>query len=298
MRRSLVAVTAVSIAVVLGASACGSSDPLSGGNSAAGTIVVGSADFAESELLAEIYAEALRTTGATVETKPRIGAREIYVESVRKGELTLIPDYTGNLLYYLDKSATATTPEQVNSALQGAAAGNLQTLTPSPAEDADVLTVTKATAAAGITSMADLGPRCGELVLGAAAEWKTRWEQKIKELYGCTFKEIRSLESGSVTVKALTSGQVQVANLFTTASAIKENDLVELDDPKQMYPAQNVVPLVGKGKLTDQQIALINRVSAALTTEQLTELVRKVEVDKANAVDVAKSFVQPLNLGG
>lgn len=297
MRRFVVAVAAAaSLVSVLGTAACGSGDPLTQGSS--GSLVVGSADFAESELLAEIYAEALRTTGATVDTKPRIGAREIYVESVRKGELTLIPDYTGNLLYFLDKGATATTQDDVNAALQKAAGDPLQTLTPSPAEDADVLTVTKATADQGIKSIADLGPRCGEFVLGAAAEWKIRWEQKIKELYGCTFKEIRSLESGSVTVKSLTEGQVQVANLFTTASAIKENNLVELADPKKMYPAQNVVPLAGKGKLNDQQIAVVNKVSAALSTVKLTDLVRQVEVDKANSVDVAKSFVQSLNLGG
>ena len=283
-------------ASLLGIAACGSEDPLSSGSS--GSIVVGSADFAESELIAEIYAEALRTTGATVEVRARIGAREIYVDSVRKGELTVVPDYTGNLLYFLDKSATATTGEQVNAALTAAATGPLQTLTPSPAEDADVLTVTRATADAGVRSIADLGPRCGEFVLGAAAEWRTRWEQKIKDLYGCTFKEIRSLESGSVVVKSLTSGEVQVANLFTTASAIKENNLVELDDPKSMYPAQNVVPLVSAGKLNDAQIAVLNRVSAALTTEQLTELDRRIEVDKANATDVAKSFLQNVNLAG
>jgi osmoprotectant transport system substrate-binding protein len=296
MRRFVVA--AVVAASVLGTAACGSGDPLSQPGGGSGSIVVGSADFAESELLADIYAEALRTTGATVDTKPRIGAREIYVDSVRKGELTMIPEYTGNLLYFLDKGATATTAQDVEAALQQALGDQLQTLKSSPAEDADVLTVTKATADQGIKSIADLGPRCGEFVLGAASEWKIRWEQKIKELYGCTFKEIRSLESGSVTVKSLTEGQVQVANLFTTASAIKENNLVELADPKRMYPAQNVVPLVGKGKLNDKQIEVANKVSAALTTEKLTELVRQVEVDKANSVDVAKSFVQSLNLAG
>jgi osmoprotectant transport system substrate-binding protein len=295
MRRfAVAAVVAVS---ALGMAACGSSDPLANGGST-DHLVVGSADFSESQLLAEIYAQALRSTGATVDTQPRIGAREVYVDAVRKGDLTLIPDYTGNLLYYLDKSATATTQGDVDTALQAAATGPLQTLTPSPAEDADVLTVTKATADQGVTSMADLGPRCGDLVLGAAAEWKTRWEQKIKDLYGCTFKEIRSLESGTVTVDALTSGQVQVANLFTTSSAIKDNNLVELADPKKMYPAQNVVPLVNRGKLTDQQVAVVNRVSAALDTDKLTALVRQVEVDKANVTDVAKAFVQTVNLAG
>lgn len=298
--RTLVA--AASVLAVFGAAACGSGDPLSedggdgGGDGGGGELVIGSADFAENELLAEIYAEALRTTGASVSTKPRIGAREAYVGSVRTGEISLVPDYTGNLLYFLDEQATATTAEDVNAALGEAVTAPLEVLTPSPAEDKDVLVVTQETADSGLRSMDDLGSRCGDLVLGAASEWKTRWEAKIKELYGCTFKDIRSLEAGAVTVDALTSDQVQVANLFTTASAIDENNLVELDDPKHMYPAQNVVPLINADKFNDEQRAVVDKVSAALDTETLTELVRRVEVDKENAADVAKEYVGGLGL--
>ncbi|RZS32757.1 osmoprotectant transport system substrate-binding protein [Herbihabitans rhizosphaerae] len=296
MKRTVVSLIAA--AAVVGMSACGSSDPLSGGSSG---IVVGSADFAESELLAEIYAEALRKTGATVSTKLRVGAREVYVEAVRKGEISLVPDYTGNLLKYVVKPAepAETTTEAVYGALKTATEkpdSTLQVLEQSKAEDSDVLAVTKATADSGVKSMADLGPKCGQFVLGAAEEWKGRWEAKIKELYGCTFKQIKPIEGGTLTVKSLKDNEVQVANLFTTASAIKENSFVPLEDPKKMYPAQNIVPLINKSKLDDKQKAAVNKVSAALTTDKLTELVRKVEVDKANAADVAKSYVGELGI--
>lgn len=283
--------TAVVAAAALLLTGCGG-DPLKGGGGAAGgQIVIGSADFSESELLMHIYAEALKTTGAEVETRPRIGAREFYVTAVRNGELSVVPDYTGNLLEYLDPQSSATETQQVYDQLKQVLPAEMELLEQSPAEDSDVLTVTAATAGTGIRSMSDLGPRCGEFVLGAPSEWKSRWEAKIAQDYGCTFKEIRPVEAGTITVNALTGGQIQVANLFTTSSQIAANNLVKLDDPKHMFPAQNVVPLVHKGKLTPQQAEALNKVSKALDTNKLTELNRRLEVDKANPADLAKEFV-------
>ncbi|CAM05579.1 osmoprotectant transport system substrate-binding protein [Saccharopolyspora erythraea NRRL 2338] len=286
--KRLLAFAAVAALALTG---CASQDPLEANKAQGGTVVVGSADFAESELLMEIYAEALRSTGTDVQTRPRIGAREFYVNAVKGGELTLVPEYTGNLLAYLDKQAAGTEAQEVYNQLKGKLPPELELLDQSPAEDSDVLAVTAATAATGVRSMTDLGPRCGEFVLGAPAEWKSRWEARIGEVYGCKFKEIRSVEAGTVTVDALTGNQVQVANLFTTSSQIQQNNLVKLDDPKNMFPAQNVVPLVHKSTLKPEQVAVLNKVSAALTTDELTDLNRQLEVDKANPADVAKSFV-------
>ena len=292
MRRLLALGVAVVTALTL--SGCGG-DPLRAGDGQGGPLVVGSADFAESELVMHIYAEALRSTGAEVQTKGRIGAREFYVNAAKQGELTVIPDYTGNLLKYVDPQAQATQPQEVYDEAKQKLPPQLDLLPYSPAEDSDVLTVTARTAGTGIRSLTDLGPRCGEFVLGAPAEWKSRWEAKIAELYGCKFREIRSVEAGSVSVNALTGDQVQVANLFTTSSSIGTNNLVKLDDPKHMYPAQKVVPLVSRGKLTPQQAEALNKVSKALTTEKLTELNQKLEAEKANPTDLAKDFVRQLS---
>ena len=95
-----------------------------------------------------------------------------------------------------------------------------------------------------------------------------------------------------MTVEALKGGQVQVANLFTTASAIAANKFVQLKDTKRMYPAQNVVPFGRSDALNDSAKAALNKVSAALTTEKLTALVARVEVDKENAADVAADFLR------
>ncbi|GGM32837.1 glycine/betaine ABC transporter substrate-binding protein [Longimycelium tulufanense] len=289
MRRTLAVVGAIAALVL---TACG--DPTKGGAGGGGAIVVGSADFAENELLMELYAGALRSAGAQVETKPRIGSREVLVRALQDGSLTVVPEYTGNLLNYFDKDNAATKPDDVYGSLEQKVPSGLAVLDKSPAEDKDVLVVTKETAEQqGLRSMDDLGPKCGQLVLGAAGEWKSRWAERIKTLYGCEFSEIRTTDAGGpVTVDALKSGQVQVANLFTTASAIDENGFVKLDDPKQMYPAQNVVPLVRRDALDDKAKQAVNNLSAKLTTYKLTELVKRVEVDKEPAPRVAQEFLK------
>jgi osmoprotectant transport system substrate-binding protein len=288
--------------LAVGLSGCSSGNPLTSGSTTTaggkGTIVVGSADFTENVLLAEIYAGALRGAGAQVATKLRVGTRETLVKGLQDRSLSVVPEYTGNLLAYLNSSATETKPDEVYAALRSAAPGGLTVLERSPAEDSDVLVVTQQTAQQNnLATLEDLGPRCGGFVLGAAGEWKQRWEPKIKELYGCVFKEIRTTDAGGpVTVEALRAGQVQVANLFTTASAIEANNFVQLEDTKRMYPAQNVVPFGRTDALDAGAVAALNKVSAALNTQRLSALVARVEVDKENAADVAADFLRDSNI--
>lgn len=105
----------VALAAAMALSACGGSksDPLSSGGDCGGDtgkLTVGSANFPESETVADVYAEALRANGFQIDTKLNIGSREAYVPALKKCEIGVIPDYTGNLLQYLDKSATASSP--------------------------------------------------------------------------------------------------------------------------------------------------------------------------------------------
>jgi osmoprotectant transport system substrate-binding protein len=272
------------VLVVVAAAACGSGTP---------ALVVGSANFTESELLMEIYAAALRKTGLAVQTRPRLGPREITNRAIADGSITVMPEYTGNLLRSFDPRAGATTAEEVYTALKRALPAGLEILQPSQADDSDVLVMTRPVAAAyGVSSMDQLGPHCSELTLGAAGEWAARWQDKIAQLYGCRFREIRSTDAGGpVTLQALRSGQVQVANLFTTSPEIAANGWVELADPKHMYPAQRIVPLVRAGTLNQAAIDELNAVSAKLTTPTLTELNRRISRDHAAPADIAREFV-------
>ncbi|WP_199439403.1 glycine betaine ABC transporter substrate-binding protein [Umezawaea beigongshangensis] len=293
MKRTLAVV--VSAAALL-LSACGSSDSLGGGEdsgSGGGQIVVGSADFSENKILAEIYAGALRNAGLDATTKQNIGAREVVVTALQDGSLGVVPEYSGNLLTFFDKANELTTSEEVYAALGEKTPDGLTVLDKAEAEDKDVLVVTRETAATGIASIEDLAPRCGEFVIGAAGEWETRWKDELAELYGCTFKEFKATDAGGpITVDALKNGESQVANLFTTSADIAANDFVQLADPKNMYPAQNVVPLVRDAAVNDRGRAALNEVSAALTTENLAELVKRVDVDKETPADVAANFLQ------
>lgn len=299
MNKALIAKLTAAVTLVALAGCGGGDNPLeSTPTGQTGEVVVGAADFTENVLLAEIYAGALRGAGAKVSTKLRVGTREVIVKALQDKSLAVVPEYTGNLLAYLDKSATQTKPDEVYTALKSKVPSGLAVLDKSDAEDSDVLVVTDQTAKQySLTTIESLGPKCGEFVLGAAGEWKQRWEAKIKELYGCTFKSIQTTDAGGpVTVEALKNGQVQVANLFTTASAIDANGFRQLEDTKNMYPAQNVVPFLRSDALNDAQKAALNKVSAALNTNQLTQLVARVEVDKENAADVAADFLRDANI--
>jgi osmoprotectant transport system substrate-binding protein len=286
-------VTAGLTAAVL--TACGSGDPIAGGDGTgdAQAVVVGSADFAESELLMEIYAAALRQAGVDVETRPRLGTREITNVAVADGSITVMPEYSGNLLRSFDPAATATAPDEVYAALQQALPDGLEVLQQSEAQDSDVLVITRQTSESlALTSMDQLGPGCGQLTLGAAGEWPSRWKDQIAQTYGCTFGEIVSTDAGGpVTLEALRSGQVDVVNLFTTSPDIAANGWVELADPQHMYPAQRILPLVRAGVLSQAGVDALNEVSAKLTTEQLTELNRRIIEDRAVPADLAKEFV-------
>ncbi|MGH3888985.1 MAG: glycine betaine ABC transporter substrate-binding protein [Pseudonocardiaceae bacterium] len=115
---------------------------------------------------------------------------------------------------------------------------------------------------------------------------------KIAQVYGCTFGKILSTDvAGPVTLEALRSGQAQIANLVTTSPDIAANRWVELADPKNMYPAQRILPLVRAGALNQAGADALNKVSAMLTTEKLTELNRRIAQDRAVPADLAKEFV-------
>jgi glycine betaine/choline ABC-type transport system substrate-binding protein len=117
------------------------------GTDAAGvSIKVGSANFPENVLLADIYADALKDEGATISTTLNIGSREKYVPALKDGSIDLLPEYNGSILQYLDKTATATSPADVLAALQKALPANLIVLDQSAAQDSDAIVVTQATA--------------------------------------------------------------------------------------------------------------------------------------------------------
>lgn len=287
MRKSLriraIALVAAGAAVL---SACGSSDSAlgksdaSGAPAPSGAVVVGSANFPENALIAEIYAGALTSIGVKVTKKLNFGERELYLSAIQKGEISVLPDYTGNLLLQYNKDSTAASAEEVYAALKKALPSDLKVLQYSSAEDKDALVVTQATAKKySLTSIADLKPVCDKLVVGGSPVFKTRQAGLVglTKDYGCTFKQFKSLDTGGpVSVKSLKDGTVDVVDLYTTDPNIPDNNFVVLKDPKNVFPAQNVVPLYKEGTLSDAAKTKLDAVSKALDTDTLTALLRKV----------------------
>ncbi|MDT7579382.1 MAG: osmoprotectant transport system substrate-binding protein [Pseudonocardiales bacterium] len=297
------ALALASAALVLTACGGGGGDPLNSGSGQSSgaaapsdTIVVGSANFTENQILAEIYAQALQAKGVTVEKRLNIGSRETYYPGLQDGSIDLIPEYTGVLLQYLNKDAEQTAPDDVYTALQGALPDTLTVADKSAAEDKDAIVVTRETATRlNAKTIADLAPQCGQLSFGGPPEFQQRPDgiPGIQKVYNCTFKEFRSLDAGGpLTVAALKNGDVQAADLFTTDASIPANDFVVLDDPKSNFAAQNVVPLVNKAKASDAVKQVLNSVSAKLTTENLTALNAEAAGDaKPSPETVAKKWL-------
>ncbi len=202
-------------------SAGASAAPAGGGSE---SITIGSANFSESVLLADIYGEALKAKGVNVTYKPKIGSREVYIPAIKDGSIDMIPDYSGGLLAYVDPKSTATSSEDIYKALPAAIGPSLKVLDQSQAQDKDSIAVTEATASKyNLKSIADLKDHAADLTLGAAPEFKTRADgvPGLKSTYGVEFGTFKTLDAGGpLTVAGLKNGQVDAANIFTTDPSI------------------------------------------------------------------------------
>jgi osmoprotectant transport system substrate-binding protein len=291
---------AVACVAVAACSSGGGSKSSSGSNplspSASSTVVVGSANFPEDELLGQIYADALQSAGVKVTTKFNIGAREVYYPEVVKGAISIIPEYNGALLTTsVDKTSTAASTADVDAALKAKLPSTVEILNPSAAQDKDSITVTQANASKyHLTSIADLSSVAKTWVIGGPSEFDTRADgvPGLKKVYGLTFKSFSPLdESGPITLAALQSGKVQAADVFTTTPQIITDKLVSLADPKNMFAAQNILPLVYKKAASAKVVSTLNAISAKLTTANLLAMDKSLSIDHASYTSVASQFL-------
>lgn len=305
------AVGGLAVLTSVALAACGSSGKASSGStssnplapgSAKGTVVVGSANFPEDELLAEIYVLALQGKGVKVTPKFNIGARNVYYPQVVSGAISILPEYNGALLFTsVDPKSTAATTAQVNAALQAKLPSSVELLNSAAAQDKDSVTVTQATATKDhLSSISDLKPYAKNMVIGGPPEFKTRQEGLVGlgTTYGLTFKSFSPLdESGPVTLAALMDGKVQAADVFTTTPQIITDHLVALADPQSLFAAQNVTPLVYKKAMTSTITSTLNAISAKMTTTALLAMDKAVILDHANYSTVAQGWLKAVGLG-
>lgn len=311
MKKALLAVSTL-LATALTLTGCsGQSDPLAAGDASASasasaststntsTIVVGSANFPESQLVASIYSQALGAAGVKVQNKFNIGSREVTVPALKDGSLDLMPEYSGAFLSYLEPKTTAVTQSEVVAELTKQLPSGLSLLKAANAEDKDVLGVTQDTADKySLSKISDLASVAGQLSLGAAAEFKTRQDGVLglKSVYGLTFKQFTALDAGGpLTVNGLANGQVQVANVFSTDPAIQTKKFVVLDDDKNLFLAESLVPVINSKKVTPTITKTLDAISDVLTTDDLIALNKKI-ADGKDITTVAKEWLTSKDL--
>ena len=302
--KSSVMVAGLGMAALLLTACGGNNNPLAessaqpsatASSSASGEIVVGSADFTESKILAEIYSQALKAKGVESSTKLGIGSREIYIKALQDKSISMVPEYTGNLLLNFDANATATTTEEVDEALPKALPSGLKVLKSSAAVDQDVYVVTKDYSAEnGITSLDDLKKIASGATLGGPPELEKRAYGPVglEKIYGAKFQAFKPYAKYPPKISDLDSNKIQVATFFTTDAVISEKGYVQLKDPQSMILPQNVIPLVREEVASNSTAtSALNGVQAVLTTEDLVALNRKVDSERQDPDQVAAEWL-------
>ena len=301
MKLNRITPVAVGLAFAVVLAGCSSPDSLEGDSaSTSGAIVIGSQDYYSSEIIAEIYAQALETAGYEVEREFRIGQREVYVSEIEDGSIDLFPEYTGPLLSYWEPETSARQSDEVYDALVAAAPDGLNVLDQSSATDQNSYVVTREFSEQyGVTSIGDLAAVPVPITLGGNSEGETRPDgpEGLKSEYGVTvnFTPIED-GGGPLTQKALRDDSIQLAIIYTADPAIGSNDLVPLDDPAGLFLASNVVP-IASDKLDAAAQEIINAISAALTPDGLVALNAQSVEDESPAASIASQWLEenPLN---
>jgi len=271
------------------------------------SLTIGSADFSESVLLAEIYGGALTNAGADVSLQTNIGNREAYYAAIEGGEVDLLPEYTNSLLSFVlrqgdpNATPTATNVDEQVAELKEVLPDNLTVLTPSSAEDKDVIVCNAETAEQySLTDLSSLAEVSGEIVIGAPPEFETRSPFGLvgfKDLYGAEFKEFVPLQIGPPIVDALKANAINCGNLFSTDAVIAENEFVALEDDKTIVPNEAVLPLISVEKATPEVTAVLDAVNAQITTDELKELNAQVQAEGLAESEVAADWLEEYGFG-
>ena len=269
-------------------------------------ITVGSFDFPESVLLANLYAGALSARGYPVRVLPDLGSRELVEPALMTGLVQLVPEYTGSALEFVSLGrahATASVAATAAALARRMAARGIVTARPAAAQDANAIVVTGATAARyRLRAISDLAGAAPGLVFGGPPECPERPDclPGLRREYGLRFRAFAALDAGGpLTRQALESGDIGVALLFTTDPAIQARHLVELADNRGLQPAENVIPVLRRAtadRYGAELLAALDAVSARLSTAALTALDAQVELDGRDPRAVARSWLRDQGL--
>jgi osmoprotectant transport system substrate-binding protein len=308
MQRFLRVVALAAVAALL-AAACGSTEPEGGGGGGGGTaaknvtVKLGSNDFTEQFILGQIYKQGLEKAGYTVQYQQGLGAREVVFPALESGQLDMYVEYAGSALQILAKQAPDKDADKVLTDLtQFLATKGIKPLQQAPMEDKNALSVTKQTAEKyNLTTISDLAKVQDKLVMGGPPECKDRATcyKGLQQAYGLPNLSFKSISQGGLKYSALANGDIQVALSFTTDGPIAKQGLVVLQDDKGVFPPDHAVPVVRQAFLDSAGSEFeqaVNKLTAAITTEEITKLNAKVDLDKEEPADVAGQWLKEKGL--
>jgi osmoprotectant transport system substrate-binding protein len=263
------------------------------------TVKVGSKNFTEQFIVAEIYAQALAGAGIKVQTRTNLGATLIAHAALLNGDIDLYPEYTGTAMAHVVKGDLSGSPEQTYATVKNYYEKNLHLtlLQPTHVNNGYAIVVLPQTAAQyQLKTLSDLGPQSKSLSFGAEGSFADRKDglPGMSQVYGIHFKEFRNLAKLGIRYSALTSKNIDVSFGFTTDWQIADDKLVVLEDDKHLFPPYYLVPVIREDTLarTPKIGEVLNRVSALLTNENMRAMNAAVERDKEEPKDVAHEFLK------
>ena len=283
---------AMGVAIILGGAA---SAPAA--EQQATPIIVGSKNFPEQYVLGQLYRQALIAKGFKVQYKENIGSTELIDASLRSGQITIYPEYTGTMLSvtFKRKSVPKTAAATYKLAKSLYERRGQTLLRQTPFQDRDVLTVTRATARQyGLRTIADLR-KVPNLSITGFPEWDTRWRGPLRRLYGVpsSFKFVPL--AGISAYQLLDQGDVLAADVFTTDPQLLSNKYVQLRDPKNMFGFQHVAPVVERVLVRENGARFtqtLNNVTKLLTARAMQAMNKAVVIDKRPPAKVADAFLR------
>ena len=265
-------------------------------------ITVAAVTFAENQIVGEMYAAVLADAGYEVDRKLNFQDRESLLPQLRSGEVDVAPEYLASLLTALDADSTPSSDPSKNlDALEPLLAEDgLKALDPSAANDTNAIVVDEQNAKKlDLRTVSDLQPHAQDLVFGGPPECPDRpfCLRGLSNVYGLEFKDFQPLDAGGpLTVAALSGGEIDVALLFSTSGVIADRGWVVLEDDKGLQAADNITPVIREETADEEIEGLLNAVSSALSTEELTRLNARVEVENEDFREVARDFLEEAGL--
>jgi len=276
------------------------SQTTSSSQASAKPVTVGSKDFTENLIVAEIYAQALESNGIQVNRKFNIGSSIVHTALVNK-EIDLYPEYTGTGLLTVLKHDLVTDPKQVYDIVKEEYKKqfDLAWLDYSPANDSQGLVISKAASDKySIKTISDLQKNSDKIRFASQGEFDQRSDglPALIKTYGQFKFKSSAIYDNSLKYKILTDDKADVAVAYTTEGQLVDPKFVVLEDDKHVWPPYNLAPVISQSVLTaDPKIGIVlNKVSALIDSKSIIALNAKVDVDKQEYKTVAADFFKSI----